>query len=73
VKKKSRLLRNHDRINTEGCFFTHSRQNILHVFTIPSRCVSHCVDWTSLAQDRDKWRPFVNMVLNLLESYIART
>jgi len=35
--------------------------------------MSHCVDWSSVAQDRDKWRPFVNMVLNPLESYKART
>ena len=64
----------YDRINSEGCFLpTHVRIRILPVFTIPSRGMSHCVDWTSLAQDRDSWRPFVHMVLKLLESYKART
>jgi hypothetical protein len=31
------------------------------------------MDWNHLAQDRDQWRPLVNMVMNLLVPYNAGT
>ena len=32
---------------------------------IYERLAGGCIDWIDLAQDRDRWRAFVNIVINL--------
>jgi hypothetical protein len=58
------ILKAENIYNTSGKFKSHRGSNQRNIRMDPAEVGWSDVDWSGLAQDRDRWRALVNSVLN---------